>query len=92
MENEFVIEIKISNADETPRQLCGTITELSDEDLGDFYYEILARITRGVAETEWIDNGVDDLECHCKKCGQEIFKVQKWFKFCPNCGRRVANI
>ena len=46
MENEFVIEIKVSNADGTPRQLCGTITELSDEDLGDFYYEILARITR----------------------------------------------
>lgn len=46
MENGFVIEIKVSDADGTPRQLCGTILELSDEDLGDFYYEILARIMR----------------------------------------------
>lgn len=40
--------------------------------------------------TEWVDNEVGDLECHCKKCGQEIFKVQKWFKFCPNCGRKAV--
>lgn len=39
--------------------------------------------------TEWVDSGEDDPECYCKKCGQEIFKVQKWFKFCPTCGRRV---
>lgn len=40
--------------------------------------------------TEWVDNEVGDFECHCKKCGQEIFKVQKWFKFCPNCGRKAV--
>lgn len=42
--------------------------------------------------TKWIDDGSDDDDfvCHCKKCGQEIFKVQKWFKFCPNCGRKAV--
>ena len=39
--------------------------------------------------TEWVDDKENVFACHCKECGQEILRVQYWFKFCPNCGRKV---
>lgn len=56
----------------------------------DAFHAAISALSEEHSTTEWVDDEENDFACHCMECGQEIFRVQKWFKFCPTCGRKVV--
>ena len=51
--------------------------------IDDFYNE-LPSVTPQRKRGEWIEE--NEALTHCNKCGMQIFTVQNWFKYCPECG------